>query len=192
MESCQGSRLPKWRGINKGTKTAGELSLRRPKNHPTSLTSPFPLNLAKMRLTALVSLVAASVAIASPAAHLKKRATCPGGQAVDDAQCCIWFDVLDDLQTKLYVFSLCKASRAPADRIPPGSMTKSAVSLYDVSIPFRSSRSMSTLCTRERRSPCPSSFIPRRNWLFACFDCQRPVRVRIRQQRPIHSNIRHL
>nr|AAZ14938.1 peroxidase [Coprinellus disseminatus] len=61
-----------------------------------------------MRFAALVSLVAASVAIASPATHLKKRATCPGGQTVDDAQCCVWFDVLDDLQTNLFNGAKCE------------------------------------------------------------------------------------
>lgn len=42
-----------------------------------------------MQFALLSLLIYASVAIASPAVHLKKRATCPGGQIVDDAQVCL-------------------------------------------------------------------------------------------------------
>nr|CAA50060.1 peroxidase [Coprinopsis cinerea] len=35
--------------------------------------------------------------------------TCPGGQSTSNSQCCVWFDVLDDLQTNFYQGSKCES-----------------------------------------------------------------------------------
>ncbi|RXW16794.1 hypothetical protein EST38_g9054 [Candolleomyces aberdarensis] len=59
-----------------------------------------------MRFTALVALVSAALALAGPA--VERRATCPGGQTVDDDRCCVWFDVLDDIQTGILNGGTCQ------------------------------------------------------------------------------------
>ncbi|KAF5373896.1 hypothetical protein D9758_000996 [Tetrapyrgos nigripes] len=47
----------------------------------------------------ITALLAVSVS-ARPAAKLR-RATCPGGQTTANQACCVWFDVLDDIQKNL-------------------------------------------------------------------------------------------
>ncbi|KAH9851947.1 heme peroxidase [Lenzites betulinus] len=44
--------------------------------------------------------VLATAATALPSAN--RRATCSGGQTTANEACCVWFDVLDDLQTNLF------------------------------------------------------------------------------------------
>ncbi|KAI0752675.1 fungal versatile peroxidase from pleurotus Eryngii [Daedaleopsis nitida] len=51
----------------------------------------------------ILSLALAAVAV-PPAA---KRASCSNGRTANDAKCCIWFDVLDDLQDNLFDGAQC-------------------------------------------------------------------------------------
>ncbi|KAI0358140.1 manganese-repressed peroxidase [Trametes cingulata] len=44
--------------------------------------------------------LAVSAVVASP--PLAKRATCSGGQTTANEACCVWFDVLDDIQANLF------------------------------------------------------------------------------------------
>ncbi|KAF6749876.1 peroxidase [Ephemerocybe angulata] len=61
-----------------------------------------------MRAAALISLITASLVLAGPAPHMVKRATCPQGQTVEDAKCCVWFDVLSDIQTNIFNNGKCE------------------------------------------------------------------------------------
>ncbi|KAL1944843.1 hypothetical protein VTO73DRAFT_2463 [Trametes versicolor] len=47
----------------------------------------------------------AATAAAIPSAN--KRATCSGGQTTANEACCVWFDVLDDIQTNLFHDGTC-------------------------------------------------------------------------------------
>jgi hypothetical protein len=48
---------------------------------------------------AFLALVATAIAMPT------KRATCSKGRTTAHASCCVWFDVLDDIQENLYVLS---------------------------------------------------------------------------------------
>ncbi|KAI0630541.1 heme peroxidase [Trametes polyzona] len=54
-------------------------------------------------LLSLAMLAAAVVAVPSTS----KRATCSGGQSTANEACCVWFDVLDDIQTNLFHNGAC-------------------------------------------------------------------------------------
>ncbi|KAF9000578.1 MnP-short, class II peroxidase [Hymenopellis radicata] len=56
-----------------------------------------------MQIQFLVLLASAfSVVVASPANPTKPGATCSGGRTTAHAACCVWFDVLDDIQANLF------------------------------------------------------------------------------------------
>ncbi|KAI0767406.1 fungal versatile peroxidase from pleurotus Eryngii [Fomes fomentarius] len=54
-------------------------------------------------LLPILSLVLAVTAAPHPA----KRASCSNGRTANDAKCCVWFDVLDDIQENLFDGSQC-------------------------------------------------------------------------------------
>ncbi|KAF7291422.1 Peroxidase [Mycena indigotica] len=57
-----------------------------------------------MQPSLLVAVVALALALAASAApgQPEKRATCSGGRTTAHASCCVWFDVLDDIQENLF------------------------------------------------------------------------------------------
>ena len=74
-------------------------------------------------------LPAVALAVAANALPSKRSVTCPGGQTTGDekvsqhhalcmqgadclSQCCVWFDVLDDIQTNLYVANALQSPMA--------------------------------------------------------------------------------
>ncbi|KAJ3535733.1 hypothetical protein NMY22_g6354 [Coprinellus aureogranulatus] len=142
-----------------------------------------------MRFAALLVLSAASIAIASPAAHLKKRATCRGGQTVDysqasdielriigsssdqifSIQCCVWYDVLRDLPSKLWEHRECDDGVHSALRLTfhdaigfsnsltasgsfgGGGADGSIIEHADVEFEFRANRGLREIVEKERR-----------------------------------------
>ncbi|TBU55612.1 manganese-repressed peroxidase [Dichomitus squalens] len=52
-----------------------------------------------------LAVLAASVAAVVPS--VSKRTTCSGGQTTANAACCVWFDVLDDIQENLFHGGQC-------------------------------------------------------------------------------------
>ncbi|KAJ7055734.1 heme peroxidase [Mycena amicta] len=55
-----------------------------------------------MQLLLLVALVAVAVGVSAAPNPPAKRATCSKGRTSAHASCCVWFDVLDDIQTNLF------------------------------------------------------------------------------------------
>ncbi|OJT05068.1 Versatile peroxidase VPL1 [Trametes pubescens] len=51
---------------------------------------------------ALLSIVALAASFTAAVPSTSKRATCSGGQTTANDACCVWFDVLDDIQTNLF------------------------------------------------------------------------------------------
>ncbi|EJF57768.1 manganese peroxidase [Dichomitus squalens LYAD-421 SS1] len=57
------------------------------------------------RVVISLAVLVASVAAAVPS--VSKRATCSGGRTTANAACCVWFDVLDDIQENLFHGGQC-------------------------------------------------------------------------------------
>ncbi|KAF7368293.1 Peroxidase [Mycena venus] len=62
-----------------------------------------PHTLHNMRLALGIALVVLISAVSSGSTKPSKRATCSKGRTSAYLECCVWFDVLDDIQENLYV-----------------------------------------------------------------------------------------